>query len=95
MSTEYIAASSGAGRVVGADFPLSAGSSRLFYCKPALGSNESLTLDIKNIDGTYTQVGTLASAGNQAGTVTATGAGTSTFRVSRSTVSPAKTVYFD
>jgi len=92
-SAIYIA--SGTAAATGADFPLNSGSSRLFYCKPALGSNESLTLDIKNIDGTYTQVGTLASAGNQAGTVTATGAGTSTFRVSRSTVSPAKTVYFD
>jgi len=92
-SAIYIA--SGTAAATGADFPLNAGSSRLFYCKPALGSNESLTLDIKNVDGTYTQVGTLASAGNQAGTVTATGAGTSTFRVNRSTVSPAKTVYFD
>ena len=92
-SAIYIA--SGTSAATGADFPLSAGSSRLFYCKPALGANESLTLDIKNVDGTYTQVGTLANSGNQAGTVTATGAGTSTFRVSRSTVSPAKTVYFD
>ena len=95
MSTEYIAASAGAGRVVGADFPLTAGSSRLFYCKPALGSNESLTLDIKNTAGTYTQVGTLASSGNQSGTVTATGAGSSTFRVIRSATSAAKPVYFD
>ena len=79
----------------GADFTLQSSTSRLFYCKPALGSNESLTLDIKNVDGTYTQVGTLASSSNQTGTVTATGTGESTFRVSRSTVSPAKTVYFD
>jgi len=92
-SAIYIA--SGITAATGADFPLDAGSSRLFYCKPALGSNEALTLDIKNVDGTYTQVGTLANSSNQAGTVTATGAGTSTFRVSRSTVSPAKTVYFD
>lgn len=92
-SAIYIA--SGTAAATGADFTLNSGSSRLFYCKPALGSNESLTLDIKNVDGTYTQVGTLANSGNQTGTVTATGAGTSTFRVSRSTVSPAKTVYFD
>lgn len=92
-SAIYIAP--GTAAATGADFTLQASTSRLFYCKPALGSNESLTLDIKNVDGTYTQVGTLASAGNQAGTVTATGAGASTFRVSRSTVSPAKTVYFD
>jgi hypothetical protein len=92
-SAIYIA--SGTSAATGADFTLGSGSSRLFYCKPALGSNESLTLDIKNADGTYTQVGTLANSGNQAGTVTATGAGPSTFRVSRSTVSPAKTVYFD
>lgn len=86
---------SGTAAATGADFTLQASTSRLFYCKPALGANESLTLEIKNAAGTYTQVGTLASSGNQAGTVTATGAGTSTFRVSRSTVSPAKTVYFD
>lgn len=92
-SAIYIA--SGTAAATGADFTLNSGSSRLFYCKPALGSNESLTLDIKNAAGTYTQVGTLANSGNQTGTVTATGAGTSTFRVSRSTVSPAKTVYFD
>lgn len=92
-SAIYIA--SGTAAATGADFTLNSGSSRLFYCKPALGSNESLTLDIKNVDGTYTQVGTLANSGNQTGTVTATGAGASTFRVSRSTVSPAKTVYFD
>jgi hypothetical protein len=95
MSTEYINAAAGAGRVVGADFTLTAGSSRLFYCKPALGSNESLTLEIKNTAGTYTQVGTLANSGNQTGTVTATGAGSSTFRVIRSAVSAAKPVYFD
>ena len=92
-STIYI--TSGTAAATGLDFNLDAGSSRLFYCKPALGSNESLTLEIKNAAGTYTQVGTLASSGNQAGTVTATGAGTSTFRVSRSPVSPAKVVYFD
>ena len=92
-SAIYIA--SGTAAATGADFTLQASTSRLFYCKPALGSNESLTLDIKNVDGTYTQVGTLANSGNQAGTVTATGAGASTFRVSRSTVSPAKVVYFD
>ena len=86
---------SGTTAAAGADFTLQQSTSRLFYCKPALGSNESLTLEIKNVDGTYTQVGTLASSGNQAGTVTATGAGASTFRVSRSTVSPAKVVYFD
>ena len=95
MSTEYIGVSSGVGRAVGADFPLSAGSSRLFYCKPALGSNESLTLEIKNAAGTYTTVGTLASSGNQSGTVTATGAGSSVFRVIRSATSVAKPVYFD
>ena len=95
MSTEYIAAALGAGRVVGADFTLSVGSSRLFYCKPALGSNESLTLEIKNAAGTYTTVGTLASSGNQSGTVTATGAGSSVFRVIRSATSVAKPVYFD
>ena len=95
MSTEYIGVSSGAGRVVGADFTLTAGSSRLFYCKPALGSNESLTLEIKNTAGTYTKVGTLASSGNQSGTVTATGAGSSVFRVIRSATSVAKPVYFD
>jgi len=92
-SAIYIA--SGITAATGADFPLDAGSSRLFYCKPALGSHEFLALDIKNADGTYTQVGTLASSGSQTGTVTATGAGTSTFRVRRSTVSPAKVVYFD
>ncbi len=85
----------GTAAAAGADFTLQPSTSRLFYCKPALGSNESLTLDIKNVDGTYTQVGTLASSSNQTGTVTATGTGESTFRVSRSTVSPAKTVYFD
>ena len=95
MSTEYIGVSSGVGRAVGADFTLSAGSSRLFYCKPALGSNESLTLEIKNAAGTYTTVGTLASSGNQSGTVTATGAGSSVFRVIRSATSAAKPVYFD
>lgn len=92
-SAIYIA--SGTAAATGADFTLNSGASRLFYCKPALGANESLTLDIKNAAGTYTRVGTLASAGEQTGTVTATGAGTSTFRVSRSPVSPAKTVYFD
>ena len=86
---------SGTAAATGADFPLQASTSRLFYCKPALGSSESLTLDIKNVDGTYTQVGALASARSQTGTVTATGAGSSTFRVRRSTVSPAKVVYFD
>ena len=95
MSTEYIAASAGAGRVVGADFTLTAGSSRLFYCKPTLGSNESLTLEIKNAAGTYTIVGTLADSGKGTGTVTATGAGSSTFRVIRSATSVAKPVYFD
>jgi len=95
MSTEYIAASAGAGRVVGADFTLSAGSSRLFYCKPTLGSNENLTLEIKNAAGTYTIVGTLADSGKGTGTVTATGAGSSTFRVIRSATSVAKPVYFD
>ena len=93
MSTEYIA--SGTTAVTGAEFTLTAGSSRLFYCQPALGSNESLLLEIKNTDGSFTGVGTLADAGEQTGTVTATGAGSSTFRVSRSVVSPAKTVYFD
>ena len=93
MSTPYI--SSGTQKSIGANFTLDSGTSRLFYCEPALGSNESLTLEIRNNDATYTQVGTLASSGNQTGTVTATGAGPSTFRVSRSTVSPAKTVYFD
>jgi hypothetical protein len=93
MSTEYIA--SGTTAVTGAEFPLTAGSSRLFYCAPALGSNESLLLEIKNTDGSFTAVGTLADAGEQTGTVTATGEGSSTFRVSRSVVSPAKTVYFD
>ena len=95
MSTEYIAASAGAGRVVGADFTLSAGSSRLFYCKPTLGSNENLTLEIKNAAGTYTTVGTLVDSGKGTGTVTATGAGSSTFRVIRSATSVAKPVYFD
>ena len=96
MSTEYINAAAGAGRVEGADFTLDAGSSRLFYCKPALGANESLQLQIKNsVANTYTLVGTLASAGEQTGTVTATGAGSSTFRVIRSAVSVAKPVYFD
>lgn len=93
MSTVYIPI--GTAPDVGLDFNLDSGSSRLFYCKPALGSNESLTLDIKNSANTYTRVGILASSKNQVGTVTATGAGASTFRVSRSTVSPAKTVYFD
>lgn len=93
MSTEYIA--SGTAAATGAEFTLTAGSSRLFYCAPALGSNESLTLRIKNTDGTFTIVGTLANSGEQTGTVTATGAGSSTFKVSRSVVSPAKTVYFD
>ena len=92
-SAIYIA--SGTSPATGADFTLQSSTSRLFYCKPALGANESLTLDIKNVGGTYTRVGTLASTGNQTGTVTATGAGASTFRVSRSTVSPAKVVYFD
>jgi hypothetical protein len=93
MSTPYIALSTQ--EATGANFTLDSGTSRLFYCEPALGSNESLTLEIRNNDTTYTKVGTLANSGNQAGTVTATGAGASTFRVSRSTVSPAKTVYFD
>ena len=93
MSTEYIA--EGATEVLGAEFTLSAGSSRLFYCSPALGANESLILSIKNADATYSQVGTLASSSEPAGTVTATGAGSSTFKVLRSIVSPAKTVYFD
>ena len=93
MSTEYIA--EGATEVLGAEFTLSAGSSRLFYCSPALGANESLSLSIKNVDATYSQVGTLASSSNPAGTVTATGAGSSTFKVLRSIVNPAKTVYFD
>jgi hypothetical protein len=93
MSTVYIGI--GTAAETGLDFTLDSGSSRLFYCKPALGSNESLTLDIKNSANTYTQIGTLASSGSQTGTVTATGTGASTFRVSRSTVSPAKTVYFD
>ena len=92
-SAIYIA--SGITAATGADFPLDAGSSRLFYCKPALGSNESLTLEIKNAAGTYTKVGTLASSGNQSGTVTATGAGSSVFRVIRSATSVAKPVYFD
>jgi len=96
MSTEYIAASAGAGQVEGADFTLTAGSSRLFYCKPSLGANESLQLQIKNsVASTYTSVGTLANVGEQTGTVTATGAGSSTFRVIRSAVSVAKPVYFD
>jgi hypothetical protein len=93
MSTEYIA--EGATEVLGAEFTLSAGSSRLFYCSPALGANESLILSIKNADATYSQVGTLASSSEPTGTVTATGAGSSTFKVLRSPVSPAKTVYFD
>lgn len=93
MSTEYIA--EGVTEVLGAEFTLSAGSSRLFYCSPALGANESLILSIKNADDTYSQVGTLASSSEPAGTVTATGAGSSTFKVLRSIVSPAKTVYFD
>ena len=93
MSTEYIA--EGATEVLGDEFTLSAGSSRLFYCAPALGANESLILSIKNADATYSQVGTLASSSEPAGTVTATGAGSSTFKVLRSIVSPAKTVYFD
>lgn len=93
MSTEYIAV--GETEVLGAEFTLAAGSSRLFYCSPALGANESLILSIKNADATYSQVGTLASSSEPAGTVTATGAGSSTFKVLRSPVSPAKTVYFD
>ena len=93
MSTEYIA--EGATEVLGAEFTLTAGSSRLFYCSPALGANESLILSIKNADATYSQVGTLASSGEPTGTVTATGAGSSTFKVLRSIVNPAKTVYFD
>lgn len=93
MSTEYIA--SGTAAATGAEFTLSAGSSRLFYCQPALGSNEFLSLFIKNTDGSFTTVGTLASSGNQTGTVTATGEASSIFKVSRSVVSPAKTVYFD
>tara|TARA_R110000868_G_scaffold410034_2_gene696942 strand:+ start:2008 stop:2292 length:285 start_codon:yes stop_codon:yes gene_type:complete len=94
MSTEYIAAAAGAGRVEGADFTLEAGSSRLFYCKPSLGSNENLTLQIKSAGG-YTSVGTLAGSGEPTGTVTATGEGSSVFRVIRSAVSVAKPVYFD
>ena len=86
---------SGTAAATGADFTLESGTSRLFYCAPALGANESLTLSIKNADSTYSEVGVLARSGEPAGTVTATGAGTSTFRVSRSTVSPAKVVYFD
>ena len=93
MSTEYIAV--GTTEVLGAEFTLTAGSSRLFYCSPALGANESLILSIKNADATYSQVGTLASSSEPTGTVTATGAGSSTFKVLRSIVSPAKTVYFD
>ena len=93
MSTPYI--SSGTLKATGANFTLDSGASRLFYCEPALGSNESLTLEIRNNNTTYTKVGTLANSGSQTGTVTATGAGPSTFRVVRSTVSPAKTVYFD
>tara|TARA_R110000744_G_scaffold270880_1_gene383970 strand:+ start:235 stop:516 length:282 start_codon:yes stop_codon:yes gene_type:complete len=93
MSTEYIA--EGATEVLGAEFTLTAGSSRLFYCSPGLGANESLILSIKNADATFSQLGTLASAENPSGTVTATGAGSSIFKVLRSTVSPAKTVYFD
>jgi len=93
MSTIYI--SLGTAKASGLDFTLSAGSSRLFYCKPALGSNESLTLELKNVTGSYTKVGALCSSGDQTGTVTATGEGESTFRVIRSDVSPAKAVYFD
>jgi len=93
MSTEYIA--SGTTAATGAEFTLTAGSSRLFYCEPALGGSENLELLIKNTDGNFTTVGALASPKNQTGTVTATGEGSSTFKVSRSVVSPAKTVYFD
>lgn len=94
MSTLYIYASSAA--VSGAEFTLDAGASRAFWCEPALGSNESVQLFIKNsTTNAFTSVGTLCSSGNQTGVVTAQGGSSSTFQARKSATDGNKGVYFD
>lgn len=94
MSTQHIAPTSAAAS--GAEFTLDAGTSRAFWCQPALGSNESVQLFIKNSsNNAFTSVGTLCSSGNQTGVVTAQGASSSTFQVRKSATDGNKGVYFD
>lgn len=93
MATEYLAAATAA--ATGAAFTLTAGSSRLFHCSPPLGGNEKLTLEILGSDASYTVVGTLADQKNPTGSVTATGEGSSTFKVAKSPTAINKRVDFD
>ena len=95
MSTSYIASKTAADN--GAEFTLSTGSSRTFFTVPAIGSLESLTLQIKESNGgSFVDVGTLVSGklGNT-GVVTARGEGDSIFRVNKSATSVATQVFFD
>ena len=94
MSTNY--GSSGTIEVVGADFELASNSSRTFFTEPALSASESLFLQIKDVTGgTYRGVGTLADSANQVGTVTARGAGSSTFRVIKRKTQASTQMIFD
>lgn len=94
MSTQYITPGSTAAS--GADFTLDAGASQAFWCQPALGSNESVDLFIKNsTNNLYTRVGTLCSSGQQTGVVTAQGSTSSTFQARKSATDGNKGVYFD
>lgn len=79
MANEYIAAATG--KSEGSLFTLSAGSSRMFYCDPALDVGESVVAQITNDSGTtWFDVGLLCDPSKQVGTLTATGAGSSSFR---------------
>ena len=94
MSTLYLYATSAAAS--GNEFTLDAGTSRAFWCDPALGSNESVQLFIKNsTTGRFTTVGTLCSSGNQTGVVTAQGSSSSTFQARKSATDGNKGIYFD
>lgn len=100
MSTNYGASGdateSTTAEIVGGDFTLSSGSSRTFFTEPALSGNESLYLQIKDTTGsTYRGIGTLADSGKQAGTVTAQGAGSSTFRVIKRETNSATQMIYD
>jgi len=100
MSTNYGTsdpeALSQTAETIGADFTLSSGSSRTFFTEPAVGGNESLYLQIKDTGGsTYRGVGTLVDSGKQTGTVTAQGAGSSTFRVIKRETAVATQMIYD
>tara|TARA_R100001163_G_C5019660_1_gene162827 strand:+ start:665 stop:949 length:285 start_codon:yes stop_codon:yes gene_type:complete len=94
MSTSYTNNQQAA--QVGDDFVLSTGSSKAFFTVPAIGTFESLTLEIKQAGGTdYVEVGKLCEGDNNVSVVTARGEGNSTFRVTKPITPMNVQVFFD